>query len=90
MADNRGASEQSRAVARLVERIKPILAGQPPEVQGAALADLLAIWLAGHVYENLPGATDAMREALLLAHIEQVRALVPINAKVLGTDKWPS
>jgi hypothetical protein len=32
----------------LVERIRPILAGQSPEVVGAALADLLAILLAGY------------------------------------------
>jgi hypothetical protein len=32
----------------LVERIAPILHGHEPDVQGAALADLVAIWLAGH------------------------------------------
>lgn len=84
-------TERKRAAAahrvqRLVEQIKPILAHQPPEIQGAALADLLAIWLAGHVYSGLPSTTATMREAFLLAHIERVRELVPINAKILGTD----
>jgi hypothetical protein len=32
----------------LVKLIEPMLAGQGPEVQAAALADLTAIWLAGH------------------------------------------
>lgn len=35
-------------VAPLVEEIKPILAGQPAEIQGAVIADLLSIYLAGH------------------------------------------
>jgi hypothetical protein len=33
---------------QLVERIALILQGHGPDVQGAALADLVAIWLAGH------------------------------------------
>ena len=73
-------------VTRLVERIRPLLAGQPPEIVGAALADLLAIWLASHVYRDLPETTAAMRDALLVAHVEKVRALVPVNAAMLGTD----
>jgi hypothetical protein len=31
------------AVMRLVERIKPILVGRPPALQGAALAECLAL-----------------------------------------------
>jgi hypothetical protein len=76
-------------VVRLVERINPILAGQPSVIQGAALADLLAIWLAGHVYEGLPSTTATMREALLLAHVEHVRALVSVNARMMGTSGKP-
>ena len=41
-------AEQVRAleVTHLVEQIKPILSGKPHEIQGAVLADCLAIWLA--------------------------------------------
>jgi hypothetical protein len=55
----------------VAQRIHPLLAGLPPQVQGAALADLLATWLAGHEPE--------LREALLDLHIHTVRELVPIN-----------
>ena len=57
--------------AEIVDRIRPILGGHHPAVQGAVLADLLAIWLAGHQAD--------LREALLDVHIEKVRELVPVN-----------
>ena len=52
-----------------------------PQIQGAALADLLAMWLAGHVDRDDPGGknSDRMREAVLEAHLIAVRALVPVN-----------
>lgn len=58
----------------VVEQIKSHLAGQGPAVQGAALADLLAIWLAGHPPE--------MRDRLLDMHIAKVRELIPVNAVI--------
>jgi hypothetical protein len=80
-------SPQDEAVGRLVEQIKAILAGQPPEIQGAALADLLALWLAGHAYEGMPSASARLREALLLKHTAQVLARVPSTARMHGTDQ---
>lgn len=77
-------------VQRLVEKIRPLLfpllAGHPPEIQGAALADLTAIWLAGHIYDGDAEATAGLRESLLEYHMAAVRALIPIYAKELGTD----
>lgn len=65
-------------VGRLVEAIRPILGGKPPPIQGAVLADLLAIWLAGHCTAD--AATNAaVREELLSAHIAMVRELIPVN-----------
>jgi hypothetical protein len=60
----------------LAKRIHPLLAGQHPAVQGAALADLLATWLAGFEPD--------VREALLDNHVHTVRELVPINAAQMG------
>jgi hypothetical protein len=34
--------------ADLVERIRPLIAGKPPEVVGAALANLVALLFAGY------------------------------------------
>jgi hypothetical protein len=67
-------------VMMLVDRIKPLLAGRGPEIQGAVLADLLATWLAGHIKVGDPEETDAMRGELLAMHIDGVRSLIPINA----------
>jgi hypothetical protein len=72
-------SDTLATVVQLINRIRPILAGQPPPVQGAVLADLLATWLAGHRGTTIT-STDEMREELLRLHLETVRALVPVNA----------
>ena len=73
------------AVTAIVEQIKPLLTGKPIAMQGAALADLLAICLA---QQHVPGDVDATREAraeLLAMHCSMVRGLVEVNARALGT-----
>jgi hypothetical protein len=72
-------------VTELVEAIRPLLAGRPPEIQAAVLADLLAIWLAGHQVEGDIAATRAVRSELLAQHLCAVRCLVEFNAKIMGT-----
>lgn len=62
-------------VTDLVERMRPILAGNHPAVQGAVLADLVAIWLAGHPAE--------LRGELFTLHIVKALELVPINVAAL-------
>lgn len=69
----------TRLAIQIAQQMHPLLAGYPPEVQGAALADLLATWLAGH---QGPDA-EQLREELLAQHIEAVRQLVPVNEKMI-------
>jgi hypothetical protein len=58
------------------------LKGYPPELQGAVLADLLSIWLAGHA--------PIVREEILQLHIAHVRELIEINEKlVFGEQGHP-
>lgn len=64
-------AELVHTAENFVSTVKPVFAGLHPAVQGAALADLLAMWIAGHEPE--------VREKLLELHIEGVRALVPHN-----------
>jgi adenine deaminase len=64
-----------QTIISLVEDIKPLLAGHAPVVQGAALAELLAIWIGGH---HASASTVDMRNKLLEAHILTVRALVAL------------
>ena len=66
------------AAVALVEAVRPLFAGKPAQVQGAALADLLAIWLAGHVTPD-PETTRQVQEEVLEMHLRAVRQLIPIN-----------
>jgi hypothetical protein len=66
-------------VDEIVEAVRPILAGNPPQIVGAALADLLAIFLASHIVPGRAEATDRIRKELLATHLDTVRALIPVN-----------
>lgn len=72
-------------VFAVVMRARPAFAGCEPEVVGAALADLTAMWLASHVIPGDPAETDRMRGRLMLMHGQKVRALTALNAEALGT-----
>jgi hypothetical protein len=65
------------AVRAMVLRkiIEPILAGQGADVQSAVLADLTAMWLAGHIAETKK-QTKRVREMLLRDHVKLIRDLI--------------
>lgn len=70
----------------LVRRIKPLFAGQGPDLTGVTLAQLLALWLAGH--------HPSARGRLLALHVGAVRDLTPIAdaeifAKRPRPPSWP-
>lgn len=69
----------------LSRKLAEVLAGHHPAHQGAALADALAMWLAGHHVPGDEDATRSKRAELLAMHCFKVRELVPINAKIIGT-----
>jgi hypothetical protein len=75
------AHEDADEALRLVGLIRPLLAHQPTQVQGAVLADLLAMWLAGHVMLGDKRATNRLREDMLKAHLIAVSALIDPNYK---------
>jgi hypothetical protein len=68
-----------KAAAELAEQLedgcRAVLARHPPALQGAALAALVATWLAGHRPE--------VRDKMLELHVDGVRNLVP------HYDPWP-
>lgn len=74
-------------VRELCERIRPILAGNGPEVIGATLCDLLAVLLAGYAVSDSVEETHKLREEILTHHIECLWELVTLNAKQLGTPQ---
>lgn len=68
-------------VGYVVDQARILLAGRPAVIQSAILADLLAMYLAGHIIRGDPPGTNALRDNLLDAHLALVRQLVPINAE---------
>ena len=60
-------------------KLQPMLKGHPPQLQGAVLADLLAIFLAGHAPQ--------IREEILRVHLEQMRPLIDVNEKIIFGGK---
>jgi hypothetical protein len=80
------AQHLSRDVSALVDAIKPLLAGRPAVVQGAALADLLARWLGGHIGAD-PEHTAKLHDDLLALHVVAVRELIPVNTPRPATRK---
>jgi hypothetical protein len=54
-------------------------------VQSAALADLTAMWIAGHVAKDAH-AIDELRERVLREHVALIRRLIPINAKLMDQN----
>jgi hypothetical protein len=64
----------ARADALLL-RIQPLLAGHGPELQGAVIADLAAIWVGGHRCSD-PAEERQMHQDLLALHCEHVHELV--------------
>jgi len=54
----------------VVARVKPLFAGRHAQAQGAALAELTALFLAGH--------HPALREEIKRLHFEYVEKLIPV------------
>jgi hypothetical protein len=69
-------TEDLDAIIALTNRLKPLLAGHPPGIQGGALAGLVALWLGGHHVKGDPEATEKFRAKLLDMHCLAVRQLV--------------
>lgn len=76
--DRRGA--QAAEANDLSEMIWPLvaslLAGKAPEVQGAVLADLIAVWLSGPLIVGDKRATARLRRQRFDAHCRVVWKLV--------------
>jgi hypothetical protein len=65
----------SKESDEIVEAIRPLLAGKLPAVQGLVVAELVAIWIAGHAEE--------FREQILEMELQTIRDLVPVLAAKL-------
>jgi hypothetical protein len=59
----------------LVGALKPLLANQHPAVQGAALCELFAMWIAGH--------NESVRDELFELQIANIREHYRVVAKAI-------
>jgi hypothetical protein len=66
----------SKQALELVQRIKPLLAGRHPTVQGATLAELTAIWLSGYIVVGDESQTRELQAQLLEVQVKCIRALL--------------
>lgn len=76
--DRAKAREQATEATELAKRVHHLFAGHDPGVQGAAIADLAATWLAGHPRE--------IRVAVLREWLKLVARVTEIEAERLRTD----
>jgi hypothetical protein len=74
MRDDLGCDIQT--IEHMSQQCRLVLAGLPPEVQGAVLGEVVATWIAGHVITDEPGATDRLRKRLTVEHCKLVTDLV--------------
>jgi hypothetical protein len=72
------AAEDAVKAAALAKRCYPLFAGQGPDVQGAALAELVALHIACHVVQGDEVQTAQMREVMLELFVGTVKKLVPV------------
>jgi hypothetical protein len=61
----------------LIHAIGPLLHGKGPDLQGAALAELVSRWIAGH--------HPSLRAHALAQHFHAVRDLIRLNEETLAT-----
>jgi hypothetical protein len=69
-------------VRELTIAIEPLLKGRGPFVQSAVLADLVAMWLAGHIGQT-PEQTAEIRDTMLALFVEAVRDMIPLNEQMI-------
>lgn len=81
-----------KLIDKISGRIYPLLHGQSPQLVGAVLIDLVSMWLAGHVSVAEDGNeadsrkfTRELRAQLLSDFVIAVEAMVPVNARDIGT-----
>jgi len=67
--------EEIASVEAIVACCRPILSGHPPEVQGAAIADILSIFITAHA--------PHLREMAMEQLVRTATKLIPINELAL-------
>jgi hypothetical protein len=77
--------DDAQTIQKLFDHVRPQFGGYKPQVVGAALADLTALWLAGHYVADDPEATRGLRGDLLRLHITMIKQMIGPNSKIVGS-----
>lgn len=80
-ADVRAKAERALMLAVLGGSV---LAGEDPEVQGAALAEMMATFLRGHRIVDGSADENEMRETMLTQWLKTVRELLLLHSQPCG------
>ena len=75
--------EGAKMAQDLVDLIAPMLTNQNPIVISAALADLMAIVLAGFQHPDA-AEKQRVREEILQMHVGKIRELIPVNETIIN------
>jgi hypothetical protein len=78
---------EAEAANELAESMRPLLSGKGSMLQGAALAELVAMWLAGHIVDGNAKATDRARRTTLRMFVETVVKLIPVMEREVIAPK---
>ena len=89
--------EQARSLST---KLRLVLAGQPPPAIGAALVDVVSVWLAGHCAMLAEGETEGPGEdSISLSHeirmkmlddfVAAVKQMIPLSADEIGSVPSP-
>jgi len=75
------AGELATHVMKISQEVQALLHGHGMMIQGAVLADLLSLWLAGQLVPGDEEATKQVREAALQQHMNVVRDMIPSSER---------
>jgi len=75
-------SENLVEVQRLVEEVGEVLHGQPEQIQGAVLADLVATFIASH-FGATKVQTERIRKRVIDLHLYTVKKLIRPNEAMI-------
>jgi hypothetical protein len=71
MTDEDEARARAREALEIANKIKPMLHGKGPQIQGSVLAELVSIYFAGH--------HPKIREGCLEVWLETMREMIEVN-----------
>lgn len=87
MGDEQRALAYGLEVEAMVKEAQRVFAGKSRSAQGAALADLTAIWVTGHFLLGEDAKTRKLWQDLVTFQVNAIQELIEIYGKEKGIDE---